>query len=202
MIEIEVDTLNDHECMSNLISIIRYMNEKEMFSAPRNEQERKTSKLPGWMQSMKAKLIDPTTDTNIKLFILRLISNTNDVFEPFANHFLVDILSLITTESLWPNGKFLNYFFMDLTVMLLSWSEKTNTIPNGNVMERSSASSIMELLIRNLDHPRREIHRYLLDVARVVIELWGSCIQVDYSIIHHLFSKSSHHNNVVVPVER
>lgn len=202
IVEIEVDPLNDHECMSHLISIIRYMSEKEMFPVPVNEQERKTSKLPSWMQSLKAKLMDSTTDTNIKLFLLRLISNTNDVFEPFANHFLVDILSLITTESLWPNGKFLNYFLMDLIVMLLSWSETTNTIPNGNLMERSSASSLLELLMKNLDHPRREIFRYILDVIRVVIELWGTCIQVDYSIVHQLFSKYSYHNNVVVPMER
>ena len=202
IVEIEVDSLNDHECMSHLISIIRYMNEKEMFPIPRTEQERKTSKLPSWMISLKAKLMDPTTDTNIKLFILRLILNTSDVFEPFANHFLADILSLITNESLWPKGKILNYFFMDLTVMLLSWSEATNTIPNGNLMERSYASSLLEMLMKNLDHPRREIFRYLLDVTRVLLELWGSCVQIDYSNIHQLFSKTSLHNNVVVPTER
>ena len=100
IVEIEVDPLNDHECMSHLISIIRYMSEKEMFPVPSNEQERKTSKLPSWMQSLKAKLMDLTTDTNIKLFLLRLISNTNDVFEPFANLFLVVILSFIANEIL------------------------------------------------------------------------------------------------------
>ena len=202
VVEIEVDSLNDHECMSHIISIIRYMNEKEMFPVPHPEQERMECKLPSWMQSLKTKLMSQTTDTNIKLYILRLILNTSDVFQPFSNHFLVDVLSLITSESLWPKGKLLNYFFMDLAVMLLSWSEATNILPDANLMERSYASSLLELLMKNLEHPRREIFRYLLDVIQAILELWGGCVQVDYSIIHYLFSQSRYHNNVLVPLER
>ena len=203
VVEIEIDSLNDHECMSHLISIIRYMHGKEMYLIPRTEKERKTSQLPGWMQSIKSKLMDPTTtETNIKLLLLRLILNSNEIFLPFKNHWLKDLLSLITTESLWPKGKILNYFFFDVTVMLLSWSETTNVVPNATLMERSSVTSLFEHLMKGLEHPRREIVRYMLDIIRVMIELWGSCIHFDYSHIYKLFSKATYQNNNLVPLER
>ena len=202
LVEIEVDSLNDHECMSHLISIIRYMKDKEMYPVPQTEEERKTVKLPSWMHSLKSKLIAETTEANVKLFIIRLILNSNETFQPFAKHFLVDILSLITTESLWPNGQVLNYFFLDVTVMLLSWSEATNVIPSGSLMERSFTSTLFEQLVKGLDQPRREIFRYILDVIRLLIELWNSCLHLDYYTVYKLFSKTTYQNNVLVPSER
>ena len=191
MIDIEVDTLNDHECMGHLISILRHMSEKEMYPIPRTEEERRHAKLPGWMQSLKSKLMDPRTENNIKLFLLRLILNCNEIFEPFARYFLVDILSVITTENLWPADSILNYFFIDVAVMLLSWSETTHVLPNQSLMEKCFASNLFEKMIKWLDHPRREITNYLLDVIRIMVELWGSFIVVEYSLVHKLFSRSS-----------
>jgi DNA-dependent protein kinase catalytic subunit len=203
VVEIEIDSLNDHECMSHLISVIRYMHDKEMYLIPRNEEERRTSKLPTWMQSIKSKLMDPTTtERNIKLLLLRLILNSKEIFLPFTSHFLKDLLSLITTKNMWPKGKILNYFFIDVTVMLLSWSEATDVIPNVSLMERSSVTSLFEQLLKGLEHPRRDIFRYILDIIRVMVELWGSCIHFDYSIIHKLFSKTSFQNNSLSPSER
>ena len=191
MIDIEVDTLNDHECMGHLISILRHMSDKEMYPIPRTIEERMHAKLPGWMQSLKSKLMDPNTQNNIKLYILRLILNCNEIFEPFARYFLVDILSVITTENLWPRDSLLNYFFIDVAVMLLSWSEATQVLPNQSLMEKRLASNLFEQVIKWLDHPRREITNYLLDVIRVMVGLWGSFIDVDYSRVHKLFSRSS-----------
>ena len=45
MIDIEVDTLNDHECMRHLISILHHMSDKEMYPIPRTEEERRNAKL-------------------------------------------------------------------------------------------------------------------------------------------------------------
>ena len=202
VVEIEIDSLNDHESMSHLISLIRYMRDKEMYPIPQTEKELENAKIPSWMQSLKSKLIDQKTDANIKLFILRLILNSNEIFQPFAKHFLVDILSLITTETLWPKGQVLNYFSIDLTIMLLSWSETTKVIPTCSLMERSFASALFEHLVKGLDHPRREILRYLLDVIRLMTELWGSCIYIDYSSVHKSFSKTTHQNKSLVPSER
>ena len=192
MIDIEVDTLNDHECMGHLISILRHMSDNEMYPIPRTkEEERMHAKIPGWMQSLKSKLMDPSTHDNIKLFLLRLILNCNEIFEPFARYFLVDVLSIITTENLWANDSSLNYFFIDVAVMLLSWTEATQVLPNQGLMEKRYASNLFEQMIKWLDHPRREITNYLLDVIRVMVGLWGSFIDVDFSRVHKLFSRSS-----------
>ena len=203
MIDIEVDPLNDHECMGNLISILRHMSDKEMYPIPRTEEERTHARLPGWMQSLKLKLVDPRTENNIKLYLLRLILNCNEVFEPFAKYFLVDLLSVITTDNIWPAESILNYFFIDVAVMLLSWSEATQVLPNQSLMEKRLASNLFEQMIKWLDHPRREISNYLLDVIRIMVESWGSFIVVEYSHVHKLFSRSSStQDNTLIQSER
>ena len=123
-------------------------------------------------------------------------------FDKRFKYFLVDILSLITTECMWPKREVLNSFFLDVTVMLLSWSEATQVIPNGSLMERSFVSTLFEQLAKGLEQPRREVFRYILDVIRVLIELWNSCLRIDYSTVYKFFSKTNHQNNALVPSER
>ena len=202
VIEIEIDSLNDHECMSHLIGVIRYMTDKEMYPIPKTEEERNTIKLPSWMESLKSKLADGPTERNVKLFILRLILNCNEIFQPFTKHFLFDILSLITTEHVWPNEQIVNYFSLDLTAMLLSWSESTSIIPNGSLMERNFVSTLFEELVKGLDQSRREIFRYILDVIRLLVELWKSCLNINYATVYKFFSKMICQVNTLVPAER
>ena len=202
MIEIEIDSLNDHECMSHLIGVIRYMKDKEMYPIPKTEEERNTIKIPSWMESLKSKLTDESTERNVKLFILRLILNCNEIFQPFAKHFLFDILSLITRDHVWPNGQILNYFSLDLTAMLLSWSESTNVIPKGSLMERNFVSTLFEELVKGLFQPRREIFRYILDVIRLLVESWKLCLTINYATVYKFFSKMVYQVSTLVPAER
>ena len=73
------------------------------------------------MEQIRAKMVCDETAQNIKLFLLRLILNCSDIFRPFAKHFGKEILGLLTSNSTWPGSESVNYFSLDLTVMLLSW---------------------------------------------------------------------------------
>jgi hypothetical protein len=73
------------------------------------------------MEQIRAKLVDDKVHPNVKLFLLRLILNCSDIFRPFANHLGKEILRLVALASTWTDSDRINYFSLDLTVMLLSW---------------------------------------------------------------------------------
>ena len=73
------------------------------------------------MDLIRVKLVDDKTHQNIKLFLLRLILNCSDAFRPFAKLLGRDLLQLVASSSTWPGGQCVNYFSLDLIVMLLSW---------------------------------------------------------------------------------
>ena len=75
----------------------------------------------GWMDLIRTKLVDEKTHQNIKLFLLRLILNCSDAFRPYAKLLGRDLLQLVASASTWPGGQCINYFSLDLIVMLLSW---------------------------------------------------------------------------------
>ena len=80
------------------------------------------SQLPLWMNEIKVKIEDNEVQSNIKLFLLRLILNCHSEFEQFASHFTSVILKTISSELFWNGSPIINYFSLDLIVMLLSWS--------------------------------------------------------------------------------
>ena len=94
-----MDTLNDHECMATLITLIQYMHDNKIIAKPDDATSQvlinlkfKYSKsitkngliffgqvLPPWMESIRKRLIDMSTHRNVKLFLLRLILNCERV---------------------------------------------------------------------------------------------------------------------------
>ena len=73
------------------------------------------------MEQIRLKLTNDKTQQNVKLFLLRLILNSSEIFRPFAKHFGKEVLELVTSSTTWPGNVTVNYFSLDLIVMLLSW---------------------------------------------------------------------------------
>ena len=119
MVEMEQDLLNDHECMASMMQLIKFMSAKKIYSS---EKEGDSQFIPLWMNEIKVKIENNEVHSNIKLFLLRLILNCHSEFEPFANHFTSVILKTISSELFWNGSPIINYFSLDLIVMLLSWS--------------------------------------------------------------------------------
>merc|ERR1711994_1137018 len=115
MVEMEQDLLNDHECMAPMMQLIQFMSNKKIYSSS-------DSQLPLWMNEIKMKIEDNDVHSNVKLFLLRLILNCHAEFEPFAKYFTSVILKTISSELFWNGSPIINYFSLDLIVMLLSWS--------------------------------------------------------------------------------
>ena len=77
------DALNRHECMPQLISLIDYMTANGVYKVPKEGEA--AEELPGWMEALRAKLSMNSTHRNVRLFILKLISNCSQVMSIFKS---------------------------------------------------------------------------------------------------------------------
>lgn len=60
---------------------------------------------------------------NLKIFILKLLVNNQDLFKPFGQFWIKPICELIVSKD--TGGKGFHYFLRDLTTLLVLWSETT-----------------------------------------------------------------------------
>ena len=130
----------------------------------------KSEEMPLSFQSMKSALNDQDCRPNIKLLILKIITECRDIFKPYAKHFIGDILRIILSPDTWPKGSpIINYFSLDILAMLSGWQE----IPNNDIVEKSlSSACIQKLAEAAMNAPSREIMRYILELSTQLIEHW------------------------------
>jgi len=76
-IYLELNELNEHRCMGPLVHFLRGLEERE-----KGERTQRSS--PEWMGALKSALSAVNLHRNVYLFLIRLIINLKDIFQPFA----------------------------------------------------------------------------------------------------------------------
>ena len=171
-VEMEMDELNQHECIASLTALLQHMVRNNI--SPTLERGTIPEELPPWMAYFHKKLQAHDTAHNIRLFICKLIVNTEEVFRPYAKFWLGPIVYFITRSDMAVNG--INYFIVDLVVTILSWH--TVAIPEDNSVDRAMASRLTEFLTSQCHHENRQVLRNNLEVLKTLVEVWKSRIVV------------------------
>ncbi|KAK4317884.1 hypothetical protein Pmani_011063 [Petrolisthes manimaculis] len=172
---------NDHEVMANLTAVVNHMVNAEILVLHKGDTTPAASDVPQWMNHVKQKLESPDSPRNVKLFLLRLMTNTALMFEPYAAHFLSPVLACMVDGTL---GEKINYFLCDLIVMVMGWGKKA--IPEDTIMGRNMVARVMRFLCSHTPHNRADVYKYNLDVFRCVVERWKNVITVPYQVIYAL----------------
>lgn len=107
---LELDALNANMCMPTIIRLINHMEGK--FSAVDRTREP-----PKWMLEMHSKFSQTgtpalartdfvdTTHPSVLLFILKIMINKEEVFQPYHSFWLQPIMRLVTSNILWPEER-------------------------------------------------------------------------------------------------
>uniref|UniRef100_A0A4W5N3K6 DNA-dependent protein kinase catalytic subunit n=1 Tax=Hucho hucho TaxID=62062 RepID=A0A4W5N3K6_9TELE len=179
--DLEMDELNQHECMAAMTSLVGHMQRNNI--TPRVEQGSVPSELPPWMKFLQGKLSNPATLLNIRLFIAKLIINTEEVFRPYARLWLGPLLQLVVSGN--NGGEGIHFMVVDIVVTVLSWIGLAT--PKGNTRDEVLANRLLEFLMRNSFHPKRPVFRHNLEIIRTVVECWKDCLDVPYNLIYERF---------------
>ncbi|XP_037550083.1 DNA-dependent protein kinase catalytic subunit [Nematolebias whitei] len=181
MVDLEMDELNQHECMTAMTGLIQHMQRNNI--TPKTEQGCPTPELPPWMKFLHGKLVNPTTPLNIRLFISKLIINTEEVFRPFAKHWLGPLLQLVVSGN--NGGEGIHFMVVDVVVTVLSWTSLVT--PKGNPRDEVLANRLLEFLMKHSFHSKRAVFRHNLEIIRTLVECWKDCLHVPYSLIYERF---------------
>nr|XP_061809878.1 DNA-dependent protein kinase catalytic subunit-like [Nerophis lumbriciformis] len=180
-VDLEMDELNQHECMANMTALIGHMQRNNI--TPKIEQGIVPSDLPPWMKFLHGKLINTATPLNIRLFISKLIINTEEVFRPYAKHWLGPLLQLVVSGS--NGGEGIHFMVVDIVVTVLSWTSVAR--PKGNVKDEVLANRLLEFLMKHSFHQKRSVFRHNLEIIRTLVECWKDCLYVPHSLIYERF---------------
>lgn len=63
--------------------------------------------------------VNNTKFLNVRVFILKLLINNPEIFEPYAQYWILPICDYITGKQ--KNGKGFHYFHRDLITLLITW---------------------------------------------------------------------------------
>nr|XP_055063378.1 DNA-dependent protein kinase catalytic subunit [Misgurnus anguillicaudatus] len=181
-VELEMDELNQHECMANMTALLRHMQRNNI--TPIVEEGVTPSDLPPWMKFLQGKLNNPSTPLNIRLFIAKLIINTEEIFRPYAKHWLGALIQLVVSSS--NGGEGIHFMVVDIVVTVLSWSSVAN--PKGNTRDEILANRLLGFLMKNCFHSKRPVFRHNLEIIRTVVECWKDCLTVPYDLIYERFA--------------
>ena len=171
----ECDDFNDHECMASLCGILVHMVRNDIFVP----QEAENVQLPKWMvlfiQSMK------TEFNNVRLFLLKVICNTQSIFKPYAK-FLVGIILNTVNEHLKRNN--INYIITDVLLFLIEWRVP---LPDN---QKEQAQNLLEHLVNKADVAgSRSVKRYNVDIIKMILELWGENLKLPKTIDKKIISE-------------
>ncbi|XP_062835416.1 DNA-dependent protein kinase catalytic subunit [Anolis carolinensis] len=184
VMELEMDELNQHECMASMTTLIKHMHRNNIM--PAVEKSTDTPDLPPWMKFLHNKLGNPSIPLNIRLFVAKLIMNTEEVFQPYAKHWLGPLLQLVVSGD--NGGEGIHYMVVEIVVTLLSWTSVAT--PKGNIKDEVLANRLLEFLMKNAFHQKRAVFRHNLEIIKTLVECWKDCLIVPYKIIFEHFSGS------------
>nr|XP_057916892.1 DNA-dependent protein kinase catalytic subunit isoform X2 [Doryrhamphus excisus] len=179
-VDLEMDELNQHECMATMTALIGHMQRSKI--TPRIEQGNVPSDLPPWMKFLHGKLMNPATPLNIRLFISKLIINTEEVFRPYAKHWLGPLLQLVCGRN---GGEGIHFMVVDIVVTVLSWTSLAR--PKGNPRDEVLANRLLEFLMKHSFHSKRSVFRHNLEIIRTLVECWKDSLHVPHSVIYERF---------------
>ncbi len=170
---LDAEDLNGHECMGTLLALIDHMRESDIYKIP--SAGISPESLPAWMESLVGKLNDDSSGRNVRLFILKIIANRPDTFSSFANLLGRDVLVALTDDELWgEDAGEVNTLQLDLTALLLSWSE--SYVPS--TMRNAATSFVVRLVSAAYRQTNREVLKYLVEMVRTAATAWGrECIK-------------------------
>ena len=129
----DVDPLNQHECMTNLVTLINHMVSAGI--SPRDGAP------PAWMQYLQKKFVDPGAHLNVRLFIARLVVNCGEIFQPFAKCWLGPLVQFIVCGD--NGGQGIHAMVVDLVVTVLSWAG--TAIPEVRFISAKNIGNLCEL---------------------------------------------------------
>lgn len=168
----ESDDLNNHECMPSICGVLIHMMHKQIYDI----SNRDNLSLPKLLKCFHDSMLIESND-NIKLFMLKIILNTSQLFEHHAKFFLFPIIMVIYSYLITNE---MNYIITDALLTIIDWHKIA--IPT-ETREKVWAQKLFEKLVQKVllsddVNTKRIIYKYNLTIIKMMAHVWQKFLQV------------------------
>lgn len=179
---LELDLINCHPNMRNLISLVDFMGEK-FPSAPGNAQ------MPGWMQSLFIEASRKELEPAIFCFLIKILLNRPMLFKPFRRFWYPLLVELIAEKR--APGKGFHYFLRDVSLILIDWHQEVLItdlwVSIGN-KEKETVSKAVNNLMKVLADESKDIFRKNLELFEGLLEKWAHLAYLEKGAVISMLS--------------
>lgn len=166
---LEIDDLNEHECMPLICGLLKHMYENICTSSDE-------ICLPKWMSQFRASMW--SEQANVRLFLLKVVLNSQSIFRPYAKYFLEPVVN--TIYKCLKEIDSLNYLITDSLIMLVDWHEVS--LPKTEIEQNLAKLMFAYLMEKSTAAPTRYIVKYNLSLIEKLVDAWHECLVVPESL--------------------
>ncbi|XP_025836118.1 DNA-dependent protein kinase catalytic subunit-like [Agrilus planipennis] len=182
---------NEHECMVTICGLLRHLVDSNISPLPEEGINEEDVELPQWADAFRKTLLNEKVPDNLKLFLLKIIENVEDIFRPLAKWFLEPIMQIIVDGRA---GEEINYFVADLVMVLLSWS------PIAIPVDNELTKKLLILLIQNVNTSRKALMKEDINLIKLFVEKWRNIIEVPHKELLKILESARERINVVIGI--
>jgi DNA-dependent protein kinase catalytic subunit len=142
-----------------------------------NKQE-----MPKFAHYLLEEFSQPQTHVNIKIFILKIITNNPKLFKPHAHLWFEPICEYIISKN--KNGKGFHYFLRDLCTMLISW----DYVPKDASRTRILLTRVINTLIPISADKIKLIFKQNIQIVSTLMRKWKDLVAIDKLLITRMIS--------------
>ncbi|XP_029034556.2 DNA-dependent protein kinase catalytic subunit-like [Osmia bicornis bicornis] len=176
----ESDELNNHECMASICGVFNHI-ASEKISVPSTDEADVT--MPKWLKAFLNSVVSAECN-NVRLFMLKIVFNMQDVFKPYVKFFMEPIMYTVYIY-LKQNG--LNYIILDIVEMLLSWQficlrdkiEYQFKAHNGKLIVQQFWEIIIDkVVIKRTTEVSKSVYKYNMNLIKRILQAWSDYLKV------------------------
>ncbi|XP_015123055.1 DNA-dependent protein kinase catalytic subunit [Diachasma alloeum] len=162
LVTLESDDLNDHECMAPIVGVLKYLSEIHPCDP---------DKPPPWFKYFAGAM--SIGERNVKLFLLKIVLNTQEVFKPFAGLLLKRIVRMISF--ILRSTISIGYIIADALLMLVDWSEVS--VPGED--SKGEANEMFDLLVNKVvaQSSSEAIVKYNYSIVDMLVKAWHQVLE-------------------------
>ncbi|XP_011297765.1 DNA-dependent protein kinase catalytic subunit-like [Fopius arisanus] len=158
-VTLEDDELNDHECMAPIVGFLKFA-----FASHQGEEP------PPWFQSFTGAMA--VSEINVKLFLLKVILNTQEEFKRFRKLMVNKIVMMI--YYIIKRSTF-SYIIADALLMLVKWAEVS--VPGDDV--KGEVNKMFDLLVSKVEDKVsfETILKYNYSILQLLVKAWHEVLE-------------------------
>ena len=119
---------------------------------------------------------------NLKIFILKLLVNNQELFKPFSINWIKPICDFIVSKN--TGGKGFHYFLRDLTTLLILWSESINPVD----LQPKLCSKVLNTLVRLAADKSKIIFNINIELIAMLLHKWRTVVTLDKEMLVKMMS--------------